>query len=360
VIDSPAQDAAPAGAPVAADGAARGPLLQVDNLVKYYPIHGGLLRRKLGDVKAVDDVSFAIDKGEVFGLVGESGCGKSTLGRTVIRLHPATSGRVVLDGEDVFAKSGAELKRFRRRMQIIFQDPVGSLNPRLSAGQALTEVLKVHGRGDGRIKERVAELLSLVNLPADSVGRRPYQFSGGQRQRIGIARALAVEPKVLIADEAVSALDVSVQGQIINLLIELQNRLGLAIIFISHDLRLIRHISHRVLVMYLGRVVETGPSAEVFARPRHPYTYALRNAVPALRPNVARRAPAISGELPSPLNPPSGCAFHTRCPIARPICAKEQPALVERQGKWPVACHFPDQNERRLLDLEIASVAAAQ
>jgi oligopeptide/dipeptide ABC transporter ATP-binding protein len=340
------------------------PILQAMDLSKEFHSPRTLMSRLRREppwiLRALDHVSLDVKAGETLGVVGESGCGKSTLARCIVHLQSVTEGKILFKGQDVTALKGESRQGFHGDVQMIFQDPVGSLNPRLSAGQALTEVLKVHGRGDGRIKERVAELLSLVNLPADSVGRRPYQFSGGQRQRIGIARALAVEPKVLIADEAVSALDVSVQGQIINLLIELQNRLGLAIIFISHDLRLIRHISHRVLVMYLGRVVETGPSAEVFARPRHPYTYALRNAVPALRPNVARRAPAISGELPSPLNPPSGCAFHTRCPIARPICAKEQPALVERQGKWPVACHFPDQNERRLLDLEIASVAAAQ
>jgi oligopeptide/dipeptide ABC transporter ATP-binding protein len=311
-------------------------------------------------LRALDHVSLDVSAGETLGIVGESGCGKSTLARCLVRLQSLSEGTILFKGQDITALTGDARRNFHCDVQMIFQDPVGSLNPRLAAGQALAEVLKVHGRATGRIKERVAELLSIVNLPPDSSERRPYQFSGGQRQRIGIARALAVEPKVLIADEAVSALDVSVQGQIINLLIELQNRLGLAIIFISHDLRLVRHISHRVLVMYLGRVVETGPAAEVFLRPRHPYTHALRNAVPALRPNALRRAPAISGELPSPLNPPSGCAFHTRCPIARPICAKEQPALAERQGQWRVACHFPDQNEGGASPLATKAVAAAQ
>lgn len=340
------------------------PLLQVVDLSKEFHSPRSVLSRLRGEqpwvLRALDHVSLEVRAGETLGVVGESGCGKSTLARCIVHLQSVTEGKILFKGQDVTTLKRESRESFHGDVQMIFQDPVGSLNPRMSAGQALAEVLKVHGRGEGRIKERVAELLALVNLPPDSAERRPYQFSGGQRQRIGIARALAVEPKVLIADEAVSALDVSVQGQIINLLIELQNRLGLAIIFISHDLRLIRHISHRVLVMYLGRVVETGPSAEVFATPRHPYTYALRNAVPALRPNAARRAPAISGELPSPLNPPSGCAFHTRCPIARPICAQEQPALVERQGKWPVACHFPDHHEKRAAEPEVTAVAAAQ
>ena len=340
------------------------PILQAIDLGKEFHSPRTLLSRLKGEppwtLRALDHVSLDVSPGETVGIVGESGCGKSTLARCLVRLQTLSEGTILFKGQDVTSLKGEARKDFHCDVQMIFQDPVGSLNPRLTAGQALAEVLKVHRRGVGRVKERVAELLSLVNLPPDSAERRPYQFSGGQRQRIGIARALAVEPRILIADEAVSALDVSVQGQIINLLIELQNRLGLAIIFISHDLRLIRHISHRVLVMYLGRVVETGPSAEVFAAPRHPYTFALRNAVPALRPNILRRAPAISGELPSPLKPPSGCAFHTRCPIARPICAVEQPALTERQGKWPVACHFPDHHEKKSPDLETAAVAAAQ
>jgi oligopeptide/dipeptide ABC transporter ATP-binding protein len=322
------------------------PILQAQDLVKDFPIAQGFVAQWTGHkaqvLRALDHVSLEVSVGETLGIVGESGCGKSTLARCLAGLQLITGGRLHFNCRELDTLAGRDRLEFHRNVQMIFQDPVGSLNPRMSAGQAIGEVLAVHGRAEGRIAERTAELLQLVNLPADAAQRRPYQFSGGQRQRIGIARALAVEPKVLIADEAVSALDVSVQGQIINLLLELQNRLRLAIVFISHDLRLVRHISHRVLVMYLGRVVETGPSAELFAAPRHPYTRALRNAVPALRPRQARAAPAIRGELPSPLDPPSGCAFHTRCPIAQPVCSKERPLLEDRGGRWPVACHFPD------------------
>ena len=323
------------------------PILEARQLTMHYTTHVGIAGRLQGQtghvLKAVQDVDLAISTGETVGIVGESGCGKSTLARALVGLETLTDGKLFFRGRDVAERSSAVRQNYRRSVQMIFQDPAGSLNPMLTAGSAIGEVLDVHRRNGGDRAARVQELLALVNLPPESAGRRPHQFSGGQRQRIGIARALAVEPEVLIADEAVSALDVSVQGQIINLLMDLQTRLGLAIVFISHDLRLVRHIAHRVLVMYLGRVVEAGPAAEVFAAPRHPYTWALREAVPGLRPARSRRAPALDGELPSPIAPPSGCPFHPRCPIARPVCATDRPQLIARGGAWRAACHFPDE-----------------
>ena len=308
------------------------PLLEADGLARHFRTRSGLVR-------AVDGVSFSLARGETLALVGESGCGKSTTARLVLRLIEPTAGAVRFDGQDITGLPGAELRRLRRRMQIVFQDPFASLNPRMTVGACLAEVLSVHRVVPrAAIPARVAELLDRVHLPAEAAGRRPHEFSGGQRQRIGIARALAVEPAVIIADEPVSALDVSVQAQIVNLLLELQRSLGLSLVFITHDLRLVRHLAHRVAVMYLGRVVEIGPTAELFAAPRHPYTRALIQAAPRLVPGRPAREDAVRGELPSPLNPPSGCTFHPRCPIAEARCAKDRPALDRRGGAWPVAC----------------------
>jgi oligopeptide/dipeptide ABC transporter ATP-binding protein len=323
-----------------------GALLSASNLSKRFALPRSLLSQFLGAppqvLHALDQVNLTIHKGEALGIVGESGCGKSTLARCLVGLQQPSDGEILFRGTSVSALRGEAKQTFHSEVQMIFQDPISSLNLRMTVGRAIREVLKVHNRARGHEHARVEELLRLVGLPQDSFVRRPYQFSGGQRQRVGIARALAVEPRILIADEAVSALDVSVQGQIINLFLELQSALGLSLIFISHDLRLVRHISHRVMVMYLGRVVETGPAWEVFERPRHPYTGALRSALPTLKPRPDKHSAAIRGELPSPLNPPSGCAFHTRCPVAQAICKTDIPALTERNGGWPVACHFPD------------------
>ena len=306
-------------------------LLELDRLSKVYS----------GGVRAVTDVSLTIAPGEVLGVVGESGCGKSTLGRTLLRLIEPTGGSIRFEGEDLAGASRARLKAMRRDMQIVFQDPFGSLNPRHTVGYIIGEPLVVHRVGDrASRRQRVAELLNLVGLPAGSEKRYPHEFSGGQRQRIAIARALALEPKLLVADEAVSALDVSIQSQIINLIAELRKRLGLAIMFISHDLSVIRHVSDRIAVMYLGRIVEIGPAEEIMERPRHPYTQALLSAIP--RPGVARTGRIVlQGELPDPANPPSGCAFHTRCPRVMDICHTQLPALAPRgQSTGETACHL--------------------
>ncbi len=318
-------------------------LLSVANLSKSFPVRASLLAQLRGRggkrLRAVVDVSLGVARGETLGIVGESGCGKSTLARCLVRLHEPDEGAMWFDGADIRTLGGAALRAYNRQVQMVFQDPFGSLNPRMTVGACLAEVLSVHRIVPAAdIPRRVAELLTLVHLPAEAAARRPHEFSGGQRQRIGIARALAVEPSVIIADEPVSALDVSVQAQIINLLLELQRSLGLALVFITHDLRLARHLAHRVAVMYLGRVVETGPTAELFAQPRHPYTAALIQAAPRLVPGRPARDDAVRGELPSPLDPPSGCAFHPRCRRAEPRCAEQRPALVARGGEWPVAC----------------------
>jgi oligopeptide/dipeptide ABC transporter ATP-binding protein len=360
VIDTPSNDAAPA----AADTPARRPLLAVDQLVKYYPIHGGVLRRKLGDVKAVDDVTFDIAKGEVFGLVGESGCGKSTLGRTVIRLQPATSGSVTLDGEDVFAKKGADLKRFRRRMQIIFQDPVGSLNPRMPVSDIVGEGMlaqsdKENGWGTRSIRDgQVGDMLDAVGLRRDYARRYPHEFSGGQRQRIGIARALALRPDVVICDEPVSALDVSIQSQILNLLLDLRREFDLTYLFVAHNLSVIQYISDRVGVMYLGKIVEIADVDKLYSNPRHPYSIALLSAVPEPDPRVRKRRIVLTGDVPSPAAPPSGCRFHTRCwlreQLGRPeACEREVPVLRVLEPGHEVACHFAEQ-----LTAEAATEAA--
>ncbi len=323
-------------------------LLSASNLTRRFPGNRGLLdmlaRKPRPVVHALSDVSIDVSAGETLGIVGESGCGKSTLARCLVRLIEPDEGNISFDGADVGSLEGPARRKFNRAVQMVFQDPYASLNPRMTVGSTLAEALRVHEIVPAaEINARVASLLDLVQLPATAATRYPHEFSGGQRQRIGIARALAVEPRVIIADEPVSALDVSVQAQIVNLFMELQERLGLALVFITHDLRLVRHMTHRVAVMYLGRVVEIGPVEDIFTAPRHPYTRALISAVPQLTPGLLRGEPAVRGELPSPLSPPSGCAFHPRCPIALPQCAAERPALDARGGTWPVACLRADE-----------------
>ncbi len=309
-------------------------LLALEDLSKTYPGPAGRA------VQAVAGVSLTLAEGEVLGVVGESGCGKSTLGRTLLRLTEPTAGRILFRGRDITQARGRALKAMRREMQVVFQDPFGSLNPRHKVGTILAEPLVVQGVGDDASRRaRVAELLAMVGLPDDAAARFPHEFSGGQRQRIAIARALALEPRLIVADEAVSALDVSVQSQILNLIADLRRRLNLAILFISHDLSVIRHVSDRVAVMYLGRVVEVGPTEALIAAPRHPYTRALLSAIP--RPGVARTARTrLAGEVPDPANPPPGCAFHTRCPLAVARCRSERPALRTLSDRHEAACHL--------------------
>jgi oligopeptide/dipeptide ABC transporter ATP-binding protein len=315
-------------------------LLEVEDLVKHFPIRRGLFSRVAGHVRAVDGISFHVDEGETLGLVGESGCGKTTTGRLVLRLIEATAGRITFDGEDVRAADAARLRRLRRRMQIVFQDPVGSLNPRLTVGGMLSEVLRVHRLAEGAAAQaRARELLELVGLAPEHASRYPHEFSGGQRQRIGIARALSVSPRFIVADEPVSALDVSVQAQIVNLLEDLQTRLGLTYLFIAHDLSVVEHVSDRVAVMYLGRIVELAPADELYANALHPYTRSLLAAVPVPDPRVRRERIVLRGDIPSPAAPPSGCAFHPRCPIAIPECAETAPELRDVGGGHFVACH---------------------
>ena len=293
-------------------------------------------------MKAVDGVDLVVNAGETVGLVGESGCGKSTLGRAVLRLIEPTGGEVIFDQQNILKLRKTELRQTRRRIQMIFQDPVSSLNPRLTVRQILSEPLNIHRLSTGKIarETRISELLESVGLAPNHAGRYPHEFSGGQRQRIGIARALAVEPRLIVCDEPVSALDVSVQAQVINLLQELQNRLGIAFLFIAHDLAVVEHISNRVLVMYLGKIVEAGPTRDVIHHPRHPYTQALISAAPRLKPKSGEERILLKGELPSPLNPPKGCAFHTRCPIAQAVCQSETPQLREISPGHFAACHF--------------------
>ena len=319
-------------------------LLEVQNLVKHFPVGGGMFSGPTGLVRAVDDVSFSIHRGETVGLVGESGCGKTTTGRCILQLERATSGRILFEGVDLTTLDQAELRAVRRKVQVIFQDPYSSLNPRMTIGQILAEPLKVHGIvPDGAQREaRVRELLEQVGLLPQHARRYPHQLSGGQRQRVGIARALAMEPALIVCDEPVSALDVSIQAQIINLLEDLQQRLGLTYLFIAHDLSVVRHISDRVVVMYLGKVVEVADRQALYEDPLHPYTRALLSAVPIPDPalEARREHTVLRGEVPSPLSPPPGCVFHPRCPRAEAICSAQVPQLREIKPGHRGACHF--------------------
>ena len=316
-------------------------LLSVRDLTKHFPITGGLFSRTVGHVKAVDGVSFDVKRGETLGLVGESGCCKTTTGRAVLRLIEPTSGQVIFEGKDIVKASKQEMRTLRREMQIVFQDPFGSLNPRMSVGEIIEEPLVIHRIGTNQERQkRVRELLEVVGLAAYHIRRYPHEFSGGQRQRIGIARALALNPKLVVADEPVSALDVSIQSQILNLMEDLQREFGLTYLFIAHGLNVIRHISDRVGVMYLGMMMEIADSDEIYKHPLHPYTEALFSAIPIPNPTVKRERIILQGDVPSPVNPPSGCRFHTRCPIAQEQCKVERPVLKESApGHW-VACHF--------------------
>ena len=321
-------------------GMAEAPLLEVTDLRKHFPVHRGLLRWQTGSVFAVDGVSFSIAPGETLGLVGESGCGKSTVARTVMRLVEPTSGSITLGGTDITRLDKAAMRPFRRQMQIIFQDPFSSLNPRMSAGDIVREPIAFHGIARGRAADdRVAELFEQVGLRAGQMRLYPHQFSGGQRQRISIARALALDPQLIVGDEPVSALDVSIQAQVINLLMDLQRQKGLSYLFIAHDLAVVEHISHRVAVMYLGKIVEMADKVSLYRAPKHPYTEALLSAVPVPNPRIKRKRQILDGDVPSPMNPPPGCAFHTRCPYVESRCRVETPVLRELAPGHIAACH---------------------
>jgi oligopeptide/dipeptide ABC transporter ATP-binding protein len=319
------------------------PILVVENLKKYFPIKRGVIPRETGRVHAVDDVSFEVRRGQVLGVVGESGCGKSTLGQCIVRLHDITEGRIIFEERDITRLSKRALRPLRRRLQIIFQDPYASLNPRKRVGTILGDPLRIHGVDNRAIRRRVSELLELVGLAPEHLNRYPHEFSGGQRQRIGVARALALEPALIVADEPVSALDTSIQAQIVNLLASLQATLGLTYIFIAHDLGVVRHVSDQIAVMYLGKIVEVSPADELYAQPIHPYTEALLSAVPIADPDLIehRERIVLSGDVPSPITPPSGCRFHPRCLYATEVCSREEPALVDRADGRLAACHHP-------------------
>ena len=318
-------------------------LIQVQNLVKHFPINRGLLQRQVGAVRAVDDVSFYVKRGETLGLVGESGCGKSTTGRSVLQLYRPTSGSVLFEGMDLTKLKGEDLRMMRRKMQMIFQDPYASLNPRMTVGEIIGEPLLIHNiASKSDVDERVKHLLDVVKLSSSFRNRYPHEFSGGQRQRIGVARALALQPSFIICDEPISALDVSIQAQVINLLEELQDQFNLTYLFIAHDLSMVRHISDRVAVMYLGVIVELTTRDELYNNPLHPYSQALLSAVPIPDPvaEVSRKRVILEGDVPSPANPPSGCRFRTRCPIAKPLCAESRPEFREVKPGHSVACHL--------------------
>jgi len=337
-----------------AAGAAVDDLVVVRDLKKYFPITAGLLQRHVADVKAVDGIDFEIRRGETLGLVGESGSGKTTAGRVILGLAPATSGSVTFAGRELIGLSRNELRPLRKEMQIIFQDPYASLNPRMTVGAIVREPLEIHGIAHGKAADaRVQELLRLVGLQPYHANRYPHEFSGGQRQRIGIARALAVDPKFIVADEPVSALDVSIQAQVINLLQDLQQQLGLTYLFIAHDLSVVRHISNRVAVMYVGKIVELADRDRLYTNPLHPYTQALLSAIPIPDPAVERRRKRIilTGDIPSPVNPPSGCRFHTRCPVAFDRCSVQVPAFIEYEPGHRAACHWVEEHGGKAPDL---------
>lgn len=319
------------------------PLIEINNLKKYFPIKKGLLNKTVGNVKAVDDVSFTINKGETLGLVGESGCGKTTTGRTIIKLYEPTSGEIIFNGTDIAKYTPKQMQEYRRKMQMIFQDPYASLNSRMTVGDIIGEAIDIHNLMKGKERqERIHYLLNRVGLNSEHANRYPHEFSGGQRQRVGIARALAVEPEFIICDEPISALDVSIQAQVVNMLEELQEDLGLTYLFIAHDLSMVKHISNRIGVMYLGKLVEIGESNELYTNPLHPYTQALLSAIPVPDPDeaAANQRIVLEGDIPSPIDPPPGCRFKNRCRYAKPICSEVDPEMKDLGGGHFVACHL--------------------
>ena len=320
--------------------------LEINNLKKYFPVKAGIFRKTVNNVKAVDDVSFSIKQGETLGLVGESGCGKSTTGRSILRLFDVTDGEVLFEGKDILSLNKRELREMRKEMQIIFQDPYASLNPRMKVKNIVEEPLVIHNIGDNKEErmERVKEIFDSVGLGEEHMDHYPHEFSGGQRQRVGVARALAVDPKLIIADEPVSALDVSIQAQVINMLQDLQNEFGLTYLFIAHDLSVVKHISNRIAVMYLGKIVELTDKKELFKNPQHPYTKALLSAIPVPDPTIDKDRILLKGDVPSPVDPPSGCRFHPRCPQAMDICSKEDPEFKDYGDGHFAACHLVEQN----------------